>query len=80
MEFSLNGSDLSVSSTTNQWSMDKCDTKFIPRGITSFTKELFEFSLSSAAFTEYTDKQVAFQSNANHPLAESMGYIKFEEM
>ena len=23
-------------------------------------------------------KQVAFQSNANHPLAESMGYIKFE--
>ena len=29
----------------------------------------------------YTDgKQVAFQSNANHPLAESMGYIKFEGM
>ena len=26
------------------------------------------------------DLQVAFQSNANHPLAESMGYIKFEEM
>ena len=25
-------------------------------------------------------KQVAFQSNANHPLAESMGYIKFEGM
>ena len=23
---------------------------------------------------------VAFQSNANHPLAESMGYIKFEGM
>ena len=23
-------------------------------------------------------KQVAFQSNANHPLAESTGYIKFE--
>ena len=26
------------------------------------------------------NKQVAFQSNANHPLAESMGYIKFEGM
>ena len=26
------------------------------------------------------DKQVAFQSNANHPLRESMGYIKFEGM
>ena len=25
-------------------------------------------------------KQVAFQSNANHPVAESMGYIKFEGM
>ena len=25
-------------------------------------------------------KQVAFQSNANHPLAESMDYIKFEGM
>ena len=25
-------------------------------------------------------KQVAFQSNANHPLGESMGYIKFEGM
>ena len=25
-------------------------------------------------------EQVAFQSNANHPLAESMGYIKFEGM
>ena len=25
-------------------------------------------------------KQVAFQLNANHPLAENMGYIKFEEM
>ena len=25
-------------------------------------------------------KQVAFQSNANHLLAESMGYIKFEGM
>ena len=25
-------------------------------------------------------KQVVFQSNANHPLAESMGYIKFEGM
>ena len=25
-------------------------------------------------------KQVAFQLNANHPLAESMGYIKFEGM
>ena len=25
-------------------------------------------------------RQVAFQSNANHPLAESMGYIKFEGM
>ena len=24
--------------------------------------------------------QVAFQSNASHPLAESMGYIKFEGM
>ena len=24
--------------------------------------------------------QVAFQSNANHPLTESTGYIKFEEM
>ena len=24
-------------------------------------------------------QQVAFQSNTNHPLAESMGYIKFEE-
>ena len=24
--------------------------------------------------------QVAFQSNANHPLAESMSYIKFEGM
>ena len=23
-------------------------------------------------------QQVAFQSNVNHPLAESMGYIKFE--
>ena len=23
-------------------------------------------------------QQVAFQSNANHPLAESMGYIEFE--
>ena len=29
---------------------------------------------------EVTLKQVAFQSNANHPLAESMGYIKFEGM
>ena len=26
------------------------------------------------------NEQVAFQSNANHPLAESMGYIKFEGM
>ena len=26
------------------------------------------------------DYQVAFQSNANHPLAESMGCIKFEGM
>ena len=25
-------------------------------------------------------EQVAFQSNANHPLAESVGYIKFEGM
>ena len=25
-------------------------------------------------------EQVAFQWNANHPLAESMGYIKFEGM
>ena len=25
-------------------------------------------------------KQVAFQSNANHPLAESTGYMKFEGM
>ena len=25
-------------------------------------------------------QQVEFQSNANHPLAESMGYIKFEGM
>ena len=25
-------------------------------------------------------QQVAFQSNANHPLAKSKGYIKFEEM
>ena len=25
-------------------------------------------------------KQVAFQSNANHPLADSVGYIKFEGM
>ena len=25
-------------------------------------------------------RQVAFQSNENHPLAESMGYIKFEGM
>ena len=25
-------------------------------------------------------KQVAFQSNANHPLAESTDYIKFEGM
>ena len=25
-------------------------------------------------------KQVAFQSNAKHPLGESMGYIKFEGM
>ena len=25
-------------------------------------------------------KQVAFQSNANHPLAENIGYIKFEGM
>ena len=28
----------------------------------------------------HRSKQVAFQSNANHPLAESMGYIKFEGM
>ena len=28
----------------------------------------------------FKSEQVAFQSNANHPLAESMGYIKFEEM
>ena len=25
-------------------------------------------------------EQEAFQSNANHPLAESMGYIKFDGM
>ena len=25
-------------------------------------------------------QQVTFQSNANHSLAKSMGYIKFEEM
>ena len=29
---------------------------------------------------ERLQQQVAFQSNANHPLAESMGYIKFEGM
>ena len=26
------------------------------------------------------EKQVEFQSNANHPLAERMGYIKFEDV
>ena len=30
--------------------------------------------------SEHIIEQVAFQSNANHPLAESMGYIKFEGM
>ena len=29
---------------------------------------------------ENKSEQVAFQSNENHPLAESMGYIKFEGM
>ena len=29
---------------------------------------------------ENSCEQVAFQSNANHPLAESTGYIKFEGM
>ena len=29
---------------------------------------------------EMIEEQVAFQSNANHSLAESMGHIKFEGM
>ena len=31
-------------------------------------------------FCQDHSTQVAFQSNANHPLAVSMGYIKFEGM
>ena len=30
--------------------------------------------------SQISKEQVAFQSNANHPLAESMGYIEFEGM
>ena len=30
------------------------------------------------AGTFYRTEQVAFQLNANHPLAQSMGYIQFE--
>ena len=43
--------------------------------------------IKGAAHQRYGDRnvnawweQVAFQSNANHPLAESMDYIKFEGM
>ena len=34
----------------------------------------------TSCFHHVLYEQVAFQSNANHPLAESMGYIKFEGM
>ena len=36
--------------------------------------------LISCSFGKNPVKQVAFQSNANHPLAESTDYIKFEGM
>ena len=40
-----------------------------------------EWRISSALFVDPEKvKQVAFQSNANHPLAESTDYIKFEGM
>ena len=38
--------------------------------------ERYHFILYPGKFKE----QVAFQSNANDPLVESMGYIKFEGM
>ena len=41
---------------------------------------LIHFSKLIAMKDLYHIQQVAFQSNANHPLAESMGYIKFEGM
>ena len=44
-----------------------CNVRFI-RG--SFSRETIDI----------TNLQVAFQSNVNHPLAESMGYIQFEGM
>ena len=37
-----------------------------------------KIKLNMANLKKRIVKQVAFQSNANHPLAESMGYIKFE--
>ena len=47
----------------------------------------FQNPLAHTHFNMFVDEwmsanesPVAFQSNANHPLAESMGYIKFEGM
>ena len=42
--------------------------------------DVLELCRMSAFSSDLKTEQVAFQSNANHPLAESMGYIKFEGM
>ena len=48
---------------------------------TNCTLQCFQFHINKSHVQDKLHfKQVAFQSNANHPLAESMGYIQFEEM
>ena len=51
--------------------VQRCHVRF-PLGITA--EKSFQSEQNAHG------KQVAFQSNTNHPLAESMGYIKFEGM
>ena len=45
-----------------------------------FTYLFIGLYTTDAIEIETSHEQVAFQSNANHPLAESMGYIEFEGM
>ena len=44
-----------------------------------YQKDIVQFYNSPHELNSKVE-QVAFQSNANHPLAESMGYIKYEGM
>ena len=63
----------------------RCSLVESSKNLTAFMTLLHRLSSTQASIFHFPDnqklqEQVAFQSNANHPLAESMGYIKFEGM